>query len=203
VSADQHTAPGRMLRLAALPTAPSLARAFVIHTTRDWPVSAGCRESMRLLASELITNAVRHTGRVDGPPTPLPTETVIVVGVQIRLLGPVVRLEVWDSDPAPAIRADPSPEAETGRGLVLVEALSQAWGSYTPRIGGKVVWCDVGQEGMAESTESASPAPVSLPRRTRKAPKPGPSSGPAQTVADVAMLERVLLGLRRVKPEQT
>jgi len=200
VNLDELTAPGCMLRLAALPTAPSLARAFVMHTVRDWPVSDDCRESLRLLASELVTNAIRHTGRVDGPPTPLPTETVAITCVQVRLLGPVVRLEVWDSNPVPAVRADPSPEAETGRGLVLVEALSQEWGSYPSRIGGKVVWCDVVCEEAAEPPEPVDQAVVTpLPKRVRQPATPAPL--PLQSAADIALLERVLWGLRRLQEQ--
>ena len=195
MSTDEQTTLGRMLRLAALPTAPSLARAFVTHTTRNWPVSDDCRESLQLLVSELVTNAARHTGRVDGPPTPLPTEPVAVVGLQIRLLGPAVRLEVWDNDPMPAVRADLSLEAENGRGLFLVEALSRAWGSYTHQAGGKVVWCDVAREGAAEPATPPVGAP--LPKRVRQAAAPAPL--PLQSAVDIELLERVIWGLRRLQ----
>ena len=39
------------------------------------------------------------------------------------------------------VRQDVDPEATSGRGLLLVEALSAEWGTYTPeRSTGKVVW---------------------------------------------------------------
>src|SRR5258708_23742986 len=116
---DQATtnAPNRFDRtqlLAALPTAPGLARAFVTQTLRGWSIADACRDDIELLASELVTNAVRHTGRADGPPTPRPIETVVVVGVRVSLRGPVIRLEVWDHDPRTAVPAAPSPEDESG-----------------------------------------------------------------------------------------
>jgi anti-sigma regulatory factor (Ser/Thr protein kinase) len=178
VSATAHeVALGRMLRLAALPTAPGLARTFIVHTLHTWPVSNDCRESLELLASELVTNAVRHTGRVDGPPTPLPTEPVAVIGLQVRLLGPVVRLEVWDSNSAPAVVVAQSSDAEGGRGLFLVENLSKAWGSYVPRAGGKVVWCDIDRTETRPAPASVPPLPdrvrQATPAATAYTPRPG------------------------------
>ncbi len=52
-----------------------------------------------------------------------------------------IAIQVWDANnqlPAPQ-PADPG--AESGRGLLLVESLSDAWGSYRPQgSSGKVVW---------------------------------------------------------------
>ena len=41
-----------------------------------------------------------------------------------------VLVEVWDSNPEPPVRADPDLTAESGRGLLLVEAVSATWGYY-------------------------------------------------------------------------
>jgi len=83
-----------------------------------------------LLTSELVTNAIRH-GEGD---------------VTVRLWpGPdVVRLEVSDtSSQLPAPR-HAGTEAEAGRGLALVDALSSRWGA-TPRRSpaGKTVWFEL------------------------------------------------------------
>jgi hypothetical protein len=40
----------------------------------------------------------------------------------------------------------PTADAEGGRGLMLVEALSSDYGSYVSAGAGKVVWCVVGGE---------------------------------------------------------
>jgi hypothetical protein len=48
---------------------------------------------------------------------------------------------VWDASPLPPMRMDADGEAENGRGLMLVEAISARWGWDFPQgIGGKTVW---------------------------------------------------------------
>jgi hypothetical protein len=55
-------------------------------------------------------------------------------------LGQVV-VFVWDASPQPpAQAADPGADAENGRGLLLVEALSDRWGHFSYDGDGKVVW---------------------------------------------------------------
>jgi hypothetical protein len=52
-----------------------------------------------------------------------------------------VLIEVWDASADPPVCQDLQPEAESGRGLQLVEAVSADWGSYVPAgCGGKIVW---------------------------------------------------------------
>ncbi|WTW94282.1 ATP-binding protein [Streptomycetaceae bacterium NBC_01309] len=91
---------------------------------------------LELLVSELVTNAVQHS----------PQSTTVTVEV---LRGDrTVRIAVTDAGvllprPRRAKSAAESSADEHGRGLLLVEALAEAWGSR-PVPGGKVVWCDVG-----------------------------------------------------------
>jgi hypothetical protein len=52
-----------------------------------------------------------------------------------------VVIAVWDGIPQPPVHRDATEDAETGRGLLLVEALSTRWGwHFPPGLGGKVVW---------------------------------------------------------------
>ena len=55
----------------------------------------------------------------------------------------------WDGAPQPPVRADADPGAESGRGLMLVEAVSSRWGWYHDRESatGKVVWAEIGSSG--------------------------------------------------------
>lgn len=75
-------------------------------------------EDARLIATELVANAVRHA-------SPLNNGTILV---RWRRVGDVVRLSVCDgggaNDPAVALVG---PESERGRGLAIVEALSVRW----------------------------------------------------------------------------
>jgi hypothetical protein len=51
---------------------------------------------------------------------------------------------VWDANPRPPVRTDAGEDDETGRGLILVDAISQRWDwNDTPDTGGKAVWCIV------------------------------------------------------------
>ncbi len=72
-------------------------------------------ESLRLLVTELITNAVRHTG----------AETVEMLVV---VTGPAVRVEVMDQGPGFEAVAEAPRDPEGGWGLFLVERMSDRWG---------------------------------------------------------------------------
>ena len=58
-----------------------------------------------------------------------------------------VLIEVWDSSPHPPAPKTADPDEETGRGLMLVEALCEQWGWDEPSSAsrGKVVWALVGR----------------------------------------------------------
>jgi len=57
-----------------------------------------------------------------------------------------VLVQVWDSSRETPLRQDMAREAESGRGLLLVEHLSAQWGCYLPEApAGKVVWAIVTQ----------------------------------------------------------
>lgn len=91
-----------------------------------------------LLATELVTNAVRHT---KGP-----------AALRVRWSGSgVLRIGAWDADPSPPEPPRPferAVEREEGRGLALVRACADVWG-WQPlaREGnrGKYVWCELGR----------------------------------------------------------
>ncbi len=78
-----------------------------------------------IIASELVTNAVRHAG------TPLE----LVLARTERYLHIAVR----DQDPRPAVLQRPTLLATGGRGLMIVQRTALSWGS-TPAQDGKVVW---------------------------------------------------------------
>ncbi|MDD1063006.1 ATP-binding protein [Streptomyces cocklensis] len=112
--------------------APGRARRLLRDQMAGWGVDKDAADVAELLVSELVTNSVRHACR--------PTGRLIAVGAELdpdRLL----RVEVADaSDVPPVLRARSGPEAEGGRGLVLVAALAADWGTYPRQHVGKVVW---------------------------------------------------------------
>jgi hypothetical protein len=60
--------------------------------------------------------------------------------------GPVVVVEAWDAVNSPPVMGHPEMLDESGRGLMLVGALSSRWGWYPSRVGaiaGKTVWAEI------------------------------------------------------------
>lgn len=189
--------PVRQMRFAALPTAPRMARVLVESAASAWDMKEDAVETAKLLVSELATNAVKQTGRAVGAPTPGPTENVAVIYVRLELHAEVLRLAVWDNDTAAPTLQTPTDDAESGRGLLLVETLALRWGHYSPSAGGKVVWADVtlaeaATTAQADSTGTWWPSlPKRLPRESKQR-----GSARVEPHAGVAMLERELWSLQ-------
>ncbi len=62
-----------------------------------------------------------------------------------RQAGRIV-IEVSDSDPCPPVPQHAGPDAESGRGLMLVDILSKDWSYFFPPSGGKTVYCIIAVE---------------------------------------------------------
>ena len=94
---------------------------------------AGLADTVELVVSELMTNALRASepGAMGWPGAAAPDEQQ-VIGVRLASDGRQVLVEVWDSNPAPPVAGLVNPEGETGRGLLMVEAVSSRWGYYYP-----------------------------------------------------------------------
>lgn len=107
-------------------TSASLARRAVVDACRGLAVDL---DAMLLCTSELVTNAVLH-----GAP---PFELVITVRASH------LRVEVRDGDDTVARRRDPlANDTLSGRGLGIVETLTERWGSE-PEGDGKVTWFEM------------------------------------------------------------
>ena len=126
-----------------LVTSPFWARRFIEATLPSWGAEHFI-ETASLLASELVTNAVKFSGG-GGPGAGL--AGVRAIGLALELLGDELVIEVWDSSPVPpavagaAVAGEGDADAEGGRGLMLVQELSREWDCYQPPWGGKVVYC--------------------------------------------------------------
>jgi DNA-binding NarL/FixJ family response regulator len=119
-------------RLSADPASARVARRFVRDALAATD-SEDVEETVTLLVSELVTNAVIHGGGE--------------VEVLVRLLPASVRVEVMDASataPVPRAAAD---EDTSGRGLTLVESLARRWGVDPVAGGGKTVWFEVDRAG--------------------------------------------------------
>ncbi len=92
----------------------------------SWQISAG---DIALLVSELATNAVLHA-RSD-------------FAVTVVVLPDRVRVEVFDRNSRLPSFAIVPPDAYSGRGLMLIQAMSSAWGVDAHSDDGKTIWFEV------------------------------------------------------------
>lgn len=106
-------------------------------------------ETLILLVSELVTNAVVHTGR------PAVLRLSLPAAATRTAASATVRLEVADaSSRAPVPRCAGS-DATGGRGLALVDCLADRWG-WSPEGAGKSIWCEL--DRCSKPRESAAMA---------------------------------------------
>ncbi|HEV2372845.1 MAG TPA: ATP-binding protein [Streptosporangiaceae bacterium] len=132
------------VELEALPTAPKWGRSLVNMALRAWRLWPETIETTELLVSELVTNAAM----VSGPGSHARLRygdlaAVARISLTLRHLPGRVVIEVFDHDQNPPVLDDAGTDAESGRGLLLVEALSKEWGHFFPPSGGKVVYAIV------------------------------------------------------------
>jgi Histidine kinase-like ATPase domain len=131
------------LELAALPTAVGLTRLFVGVYLRKWSLEA-VTDIAELVASEIVTNAIKATGLSQQPADYAALHDADVGRVITRLcwLESSLVIETWDGEQRPPVQSSPVDLDEGGRGLMLVTALTTAWGHY-PSGNGKVVWAEI------------------------------------------------------------
>jgi anti-sigma regulatory factor (Ser/Thr protein kinase) len=153
------------LTLTDTPSSPASARRHVADVLRRWGVcSEETVETTRLVVSELVTNAIRHTGKA-ADSLPSGPELVSNVELVLEATESTVRISVTDRDPTPPRLKAVGVEAAGGRGIFLVASLSTRWGHYPCQPEpGKVVWAEVPllSEGSARSSHSLAatfPAP--------------------------------------------
>jgi anti-sigma regulatory factor (Ser/Thr protein kinase) len=132
----QQGAPGRVARTSIqrhdLQQVRRL-RHFLGEVMRGWSID-GILDDLELLASEVVTNALIHAHSE--------------VDVRLREYCDRIRVEVRDSDPHPPVPTavlamdETNQESESGRGLLIVEAVASRWGS-SPAGRGKTTWFEI------------------------------------------------------------
>jgi CheY-like chemotaxis protein len=117
-----------VLELASTATAPGRGRRFTSALLED--ADRQVVADIELLVSELITNAVMHTGSEPR--------------LEVHMLRDRIRVEVYDDDPNPPTMLEHDLARPGGRGLRLISSLSDRWG--TEQVGtGKLVWVELDQ----------------------------------------------------------
>ncbi|WP_435744297.1 response regulator [Nocardioides sp. SYSU DS0663] len=113
------------------------ARTFALEHIARWDLGRH-EHDVALIVTELAANAVTHAAS--------PFE------VRLRSGGAQLRVEVRDESPR---TPEPQPFSETresGRGMLLVSALSTAWGIEPIPGAGKVTWAEIGTVGDPDAS---------------------------------------------------
>ena len=118
------------LEVAAGPGAVPYARRCTRHTLAAWKL-AHLSADAELIVSELMTNAVTAT---------LGIRATAPVALYLALDGSRLTLLVWDTCPVLPAQRRRDDDAAGGRGLQIVQALSDRWGCCGIPGRGKVVW---------------------------------------------------------------
>ncbi len=116
----------------------SEARHFTRSTLSGWGMGA-LVDDVSVIVSELLSNALRYGlggGRGDAP-----DGDRIWLGLLRR--GDTVLCAVCDPGPEVPVLREPDHFAESGRGLHVIDSLSDSWGWTTPDGAGKAVWAAV------------------------------------------------------------
>lgn len=128
-----------MRTFPAIPQSVHAARRFAIDALAGAPV--GMLEAVELMVSELATNCIRHEQ--------------MSFYVTITRSGGEIRVEVTDSGSGKPTLRSPGPDDPSGRGLQIVDMLSQDWGVEPEVPAGKTVWFSLAGDhaGAAEPAE--------------------------------------------------
>ncbi|MER7462224.1 ATP-binding protein [Streptomyces sp. NPDC097981] len=152
-----------VVELQAVPSRIGQIRRIVSAQLRHWQLDP-LIDRAALGVTELLSNVHRHAQ---------PDKTC-TVEIELRLGR--LTVSVYDSDPRlPVLREAPADDLETcGRGLALVEAVSEAWGARNRADSpGKVVWFSL----------RAAPAAAAQQRPMGNGSRPVREPAPAVVVA--------------------
>ncbi|WP_405982081.1 ATP-binding protein [Streptomyces sp. NBC_00158] len=158
-----------VVELQALPARIGQVRRIVSAQLRHWQLDP-LIDRAALGVTELLSNVHRHAQ----------PDKACTVEIELRLGR--LTVSVHDSDPRLPVRRDADDLETCGRGLALVEAVSEAWGArHRPDGPGKVVWFSM----RAAPAPAAPPRTVSIgvKKTVRKAARPVLAAVDARAVA--------------------
>ncbi|WP_405659868.1 SpoIIE family protein phosphatase [Streptomyces sp. NBC_00079] len=137
-----------MLSVAqAEPERVAVARQQLRELLHDWP-SPDQVDSAVLLVSEMLTNVLVHTD----------ADALLLAEVRGETGNRRMRIQVNDTSDALPHKRRPGELASSGRGLILIELLADAWG-VDPQGEGKSIWFELYESGgSAEPPDGSGPA---------------------------------------------
>ena len=143
------------VQLSSTPRGARLARLLATEQLRSWGLPL---DPARQLVAELATNASTH-GRVPGRDFRL----------MLCVIYNTLRIEVTDTcgDRLPCLQG-PTPDRESGRGLLLIDALADRWGWSPGRRPRKTVWAELALNHAPDSGNPNSGARGAFPQEPRR-----------------------------------
>jgi anti-sigma regulatory factor (Ser/Thr protein kinase) len=191
--------PRAVLDLGAVPTAPRCARAWTREILWEWG-AAELADAAELVASELVTNSLNACAGLDQ----------VAIRLVLTLGKGELAILVRDNHPGVPLAVQPGADDEGGRGLLIVEHLSDRCGWYplNDPEPAKVTWAVLTGAGPAAGRLPAAPHPgagraartrpaPALPARRRPVPSPAKAARAPRPV-DPEILARVKSALERL-----
>ncbi|WP_330175645.1 ATP-binding protein [Streptomyces sp. NBC_01498] len=161
---------------------PRVRRAVRLHLSL-WGLS-DLEDLAQLCVSELVANVINHIGV--GTPVTLAVSTD---GIHLR-----IELSDPDARAMPTLLA-PLSDAESGRGLMILDAVSDRWGVIS-RVDSKAVWCELPTGAGASSGQPRNPriahAEMSIVRHgAAQNPTPEEASPLSAALAEKAAIDLI------------
>lgn len=120
------------LDLPAVITAARDARHFTNARMQAWQFPPATIQAAQTIVTELVTNAYQAASSAADP-----------ISLSLRRLPGQAVIEVSDNAPGLPAISGADDDAENGRGLLMIETMSDEWGCHPRRSGGKVVYAIV------------------------------------------------------------
>ncbi|MEU3560890.1 ATP-binding protein [Kitasatospora sp. NPDC006786] len=144
----------RTATLIASPKGAAICRRLARRQLMDWELDSTHTEPFHcalLIVAELAANAITH-GRLPGRGF----EVHLSLTTSVRR-GATLRIEISDprGDRLPVLPAVHTPNAQTGRGLTLVDALCHRWGTIPRHPNSKTVWAELDLVEAPEAPEAS------------------------------------------------
>ncbi|RKE18297.1 anti-sigma regulatory factor (Ser/Thr protein kinase) [Streptomyces sp. TLI_171] len=136
------------------------AREFTRDALNGWGLGE-LFDDVALVASELVTNALRHAlgqsepSRVPAQSSPQLAAGALPIRISLVHRAPQVVCAVSDPSSTGPIAREADFVAESGRGLHLVDSFSRSWGWHPLAGAGKVVWALFDARAAEPVTESS------------------------------------------------
>ncbi|WP_236572199.1 ATP-binding protein [Nocardiopsis sp. FR4] len=195
----------RRLTLVALPNAVGIARHFTTVTLQG--LLQTIVDNAELVVSELVTNSVEAGGlTMETPAGEISSRHLVTLALAVSPTH--LYIEVTDLAPGGPTPRCQDDDAESGRGLFLVEAFCERWGVTPHQPIGKTVWCVLSLRPLApaDAAERTTPLPVQapvLPRRTSlrhrdDVPPLLPNARPWKSPLPTEGIKKLLEGLARL-----